>query len=381
MPHVLQIKNIDKVWVIHFPDHKNTKLTRIAEIYLDHHCQVEQVVLSNDAIEEHRLDVLRLAVHHVANFVRHRTSSAMGGLLVGKHTNYELTSADSDALMSFDAIDDSLKHTDYRALVNTLQASRIDVLVAKYHFWQDGLREAVEAVGVPGLICTVSKAREIFGTISVTFEVRGKDKVFEFWKSESKPRRPSTHELYIIPPYHPAMQGMHYEFLVNGATDAMVSGNAIRAVHCPTNQQSQKRDIFGSTWSHVGHPCRVTAKSFEVDILPLHVRTQSGIEEVTRFLRSALRLNDMYVGISGGFQPPMKCPDNRLLEIGRQSPYPNASNERNGHLARGSEAHCVWTYRTLEEEGVLDKAYIPPWFKEEKWLDIYEGAEVRPGIY
>ena len=78
----------------------------------------------------------------------------------------------------------------------------------------------------------------------------------------------------------------------------------------------------------------------------------------------------------------MKCGHNRLIQLGRQrSPWLQAEYGRSGHIARGSEEHCVWAYRVLQQEGKLERSYVPSWFISEGWLEIYKDAEVRHGLY
>jgi len=109
-----------------------------------------------------------------------------------------------------------------------------------------------------------------------------------------------------------------------------------------------------------------------VRLITTKMRSAEGVEELVRLLRASLGIDQRtYVEISGGFRAPMKCAHNRLIELHRQS----------GNVARGSEQHCVWTYRTLQAEGVLNHAFVPRWFIREGWLDIYKGAEVQPGLY
>ena len=77
--------------------------------------------------------------------------------------------------------------------------------------------------------------------------------------------------------------------------------------------------------------------------------------------------------------PPLRCPHNQLVDTGIKSPWPEAASGE--HLARGSEAHCVWAHRVLSQEDKLDGAFIPRWLKQEGWLKIYEGAKIEWGLY
>ena len=178
------------------------------------------------------------------------------------------------------------------------------------------------------------------------------------------------------------MSGRESVGLVNGGTDSYISGNAVRSIYCPEDAQAlDSSNNFGTSWNHVKHPYYAKGQSFRVSLITTKVRSAEGMRELTKLLRAILGLGNEYLGISGGFHAPLKSDHNRLLEIGRRSPWPQAEYERGGNIARGSEQHCVWAHRVLKEEGQLEKAYVPLWFVDEGWLQIYEGAEVRHGLY
>ncbi len=128
------------------------------------------------------------------------------------------------------------------------------------------------------------------------------------------------------------------------------------------------------------HPFYATGRSLGITVDRVHMRTEEGLRELVRFLRGALSLQQKYVTVISGFTAPLPTMFSRLRELNRESPWPEASNTRGGHIARGCENSCVWQYRTLEAEGQLQGSRIPSWFTPEGWLDIYDGVEIDHGI-
>lgn len=205
---------------------------------------------------------------------------------------------------------------------------------------------------------------------------------FTFWKSESRPNR-DYEQLHLVPSYHPVMKGWREHRLVNGDTDALIRGSAVHSIYCPrASKEDTGRKTFSSHWAHVNHPYRASGQWVRFTVDTVKLCSREGVEELAGILRASLMLGQEYIAISGGFRAPMQCAHNRLLETKRRSPWPHAgSRSEGGHVARGSEEHCVWAYRTLLHEGVLKNSYVPEWFEQEGWLGIYAGAEVRPGLF
>lgn len=207
---------------------------------------------------------------------------------------------------------------------------------------------------------------------------------FEFWHHLYRPTPGNDLvDLYLVPGYHPVMRGSKSIGLVNGDTDAFIRGIAVRSIHSPEDARTrQEGTLFGSTWTHVNHPYCVKGCSFVVEAELASIRGELGISELASIIRAALRLDERFIEISGGFRAPMQCAHNRLLDLNRKSPWSQADYERStGHVARGSEQHCVWAYRVMREEGELERAYIPSWFFKEGWLEIYEGAPQGVDLY
>jgi hypothetical protein len=371
--------SLERLWLV-----KRDNET-IAEIYLDLWDQVDQIVLYSSASDAEQLQVLRLSASHVHMFVKHRDTSAMGGLLTAEYRNHALTAIDSARFMNFDLIHMDVETLDRKTIVKELRPLNISVIVAVHKSPTDAIKAAVFQVGVKKL-----RWRQLPDTRRFAFDYElppieftvGVPNLFTFWKSEWRPS--SANNLHIVPDYHPAMQDHEAVGMVNGATAAYIGGGAIKSINCPNAAQANtgKKSFGMDSWNHVKHPFCATGNRFQVTISSTKIRSAEGVEGLVQLLRAALSLDKKYVEISGGFNAPLKCAHNRLVEIGRKSPYPQADyNRRGGNVARGSEEHCVWAYRTLEDEGVLEKAYVPAWFMQEDWLGIYEGAEVRHGIY
>lgn len=370
----LKLQQEDRVWIV-------SKDNPVAEIHLDYCDQVDEVVLYADSSDEIQLQVLRLVASHAQQFVKNRTVPAMGGIMVAERRNYNLTTADSHRLMNFGLIPEQIQKLDRETIVKKLRPLRVDVTVAIHKTANEAIQAAVFQVGVPSLRYGLIPQRMAFDNeIALRFTV-AKPERFTFWKCESVPTGEGW-DLHVVPSYHPVMNGWEAVGMVNGATDAYIRGNAVRSIYCPKAAQSDRHGRnFGTSWNHVKHPFYAVGRSMSVRVITRKMRSREGVEELTKILRAALGQGNKYVEISGGFRAPMKCAHNRLLELNRRSPYPQANYSRTGHVTRGSEEHCVWAYRTLKAEGTLEKSHVPAWFIKEGWLKIYEGAEVHPTLF
>jgi hypothetical protein len=159
------------------------------------------------------------------------------------------------------------------------------------------------------------------------------------------------------------MQGQHYSNLINGDTDALISGDAVRSVCAPAESTAtEQHNIFGASWTKTLHPVKAEGQSFEVTISPRHVLSEKGVSTVVSLLADALGSTNTYVGVSGGFRSSYTHPANAVRRYGIRP----ARGE-----ARGSEGHCAWTYHTLQAEGKLAGSYVPEWFISEGWLKAY----------
>lgn len=191
--------------------------------------------------------------------------------------------------------------------------------------------------------------------------------------------------LYIMPAYHPTANEQKPACLINGDTDhicRMEGGRSTVLGYCFCPEESvvvtdgrPLKSVRQLSWSHVKHPYYAKGREFYCSLHVNALRSKGGVEELVRVLRAAIGKSEEFVEVSGGFRAPFQIPHNRLLELGIKMPGEKRS-------PRGSEAFCVWAYRTLLREGakVLHQAQVPSWFLREGWLSIYENAEERHGI-
>jgi len=281
----------------------------------------------------------------------------------------------SAKLMLQASIPEVIRVMDRETIVKHLAWIEIEINIAVHRTAQVALRAALSQVGVKKLRYSVVPLRFYLGNeVALRFSVPKPDR-FTFWKNESTPG--SGFDLYVVPNYHPVLNDGKMTGMINGATDALVSGKAVYSIHCPKAAQTKRAGLFGS-WSNVNHPFRVFGRSFAAKLITTRLRTKEGVDELADVLRGALGMDGRYISVSGGFQPPFEYPHNRIIRLRQPSPYPRASD---GNSVRGSENHCVWGYRTLEKEGVLGQSYVPSWFLQEGWLKIYENAPSQPGIF
>lgn len=359
----------ERIWFI------ATEKGMVAEIYLDYHNQVDEVVLYADAIDDDRLSVLQLALWHGNAFVRDRTTSAMGGLLCVNRRNPDLSPSDSYRLMSFKLVPDEIRALNKDLIAQHLRDLGVEVVTVKYLTALAATEQAVREVGVPSLRFKVIPQQLSFRNEHVLeFEVNGPQR-FMFWKWLETPADEGYH---LVPPYHPVMTDGEPVGGVNGATDAYLGNKAIHSIYCPKAAQHDRRARnFGSSWNHLNHPFCATGRSFRLAISSTKVRSQEGIEELIKVLQGALNMGSTYIRINQGFRPPLKRACNRLNELGRS----DEAERLRQNSSRGSEPSCVWEYRTLEREGVLAQAHVPSWVVDEGWLETYRTADVGPTMY
>lgn len=367
----LKLRQYDnRLWIV--SEGKNL----VAEIYLDYCDQVDEVVLHADSSDEIQLQVLRLAASHARQFVKDRRVPGIGGPLAAD-CGCSLTAFDSYRLMDFERITEQIQQLDRETLMKDLHSFQIGVTVAVHATVDEAIKDAIRQVGVPNLRYNLIPRRMLFSNeIALRFAV-AKPERFIFWNSQTVPTGGCC-DLHIVPSYHPVMNGKKAVGIVNGDTDAYISDRVVHDIYCPKAARANRHySGIGSSWGRVKHPFYAVGRSMSISLSMTKVRSKEGVEKLAELLRASLGKGEQYVAIIGGFRAPMDSPHNRLVKLRRRSPFPEASYSRTGNLARGSEAHCVWAYRTLKAEGVLDKSHIPSWFLEEDWLGIYgEQAEV-----
>lgn len=231
---------------------------------------------------------------------------------------------------------------------------------------QDNVMLAVDATG---------SGIDAVGHARIRVMVHGKEHRFSFWQS-AHTQPTEDRELYIVPSYHPAIaKEKRGNWMVNGATNGIVrNSQAIRYLLPPNGTTTGGHDLFahgGQGWSSVTHPWKAEGTDFGLVLDPFFCRTAQAADDIAELIQCALGRDEKhYVEIIGGFHSPLEHPATVLKDLGL--PLPAGC-----HTIRGSESHCVWTHRTLTEEGKLKGARIPKWFKKEAWLAIYDRFEDR----
>ena len=346
----------------------------LAQIYLDIWYQVDKLVLrTTDPRQSRRIK--ELVLWHASQHVRHRNLSLFGGLMISEMANPNASESHSDREMDFSRVSGQIKAIPDEVMNRDL-GKVLQIVRADFADFSELLTSVLKKVLVKdGLTIGLLNARRVEYCERIRLTLAGpSESTFTFWHSLSPPR--SGFDLYIVPDYHPVMKGWQDVVLVNGDTNAVIRWHeyGIDSICCPPEASTVKKDAILSTgWSHTTHPFYAQGQTFELEIDPVICQSQEAAEHLYRFLKAAANLDQTYIAISGGFGSPYDHPDNVRRRAGWI--------RRDSHdQARGSEGKCVWAYRTLEQEGKLDKAYIPPWFLREDWLGMYENFDRDPKL-
>lgn len=333
------------IWHLYAPGAPQEPEHLKAEIHLDSFRQVESLVLRACTPEE-RLAAKRLAASHLAQYVRYRRTSNF--LSQTTHRNPRLTDEDSDRLMCFSAIPEEIAEMTEEKLSAGLRQS-VRVVEAVFANCVETIKFAIGkatelATSLEGIdpMIGAKPAGPMSLQLPVLFTVpENSVRKFRFWKSLSR-----RSDLHVIAPYHPAMQPDNTQvYLINGDTDALIaqSEHGVRYIHCPVQAARGEPEFFGS-W-RVNHPFYAEGHEVRIDIEPFLCVTAEAADVLTKILIATLGLNNTHVAVSGGFRAPER------MRVRRTD--------------RGSEAHALWGYRTLEQEGKLEGAHVPRWFYEE----------------
>lgn len=181
-----------------------------------------------------------------------------------------------------------------------------------------------------------------------------RDWKFRAWKDPG----PDT----IVPGDHPAAHGITPALMVNGDTDALLSGQAVRQLCAP---QGSATVIPGAaTWNMVSYPFYGEGSKIALVVSAEALVSLEGMQELQQVLGALLGINNAFVAIVGGFASPYTTADNVARAAGIVTSTPDGR-------VRGSESWCVWAHETLAREGRLGDAYIPHWFHAEGWLEAY----------
>lgn len=339
-----------------------SKNRQIARLVMDYMEQVDEVVLLPNITPEEALNVLRLAFSHAVRYVVNRRSS--NGILNMTHRG-TLDREASARLLTEDNAPEAVG-LDAERLTDLLRKIGIMVIVAKVN----NLREVLEAivaderVTVP--VTFMLGLPSLLNEQKVTFNVESPTQ-FRVWHNVGKPG--SGFDLYIVPAYHPDRDPNKRSInLINGETDALIGGRAVRYVMAPPEATNAERmHPLSGSWNKANHPFYAAGSQISIHASPTKALSAEAIEEMTSLLLAMLELENSYLSVSGGFRGTYTHPQN----IANRRGIRTTSWEGE---ARGSEGFCVWAYQVLMQEGELDRAYIPSWFHREGWLRAYEDA-------
>jgi hypothetical protein len=193
----------------------------------------------------------------------------------------------------------------------------------------------------------------------VTFRVEAPAR-FRAWHDLQRPGQSDGY--HIVPGYHPCMNGRVRVGLVNGDTNAHVTGKAIHYVYAPEGSVSTRG--FMTSWDHTLHPVYAAGQEIELQISEPLLLAPEGIKEIVDALVALLELENTFMAVSGGFRSPYE-------DAGVVAHLSGIRSASQTGEARGSEGHCVWAYHVLDAEGELASAHIPRWFIAEGWLAAY----------
>lgn len=338
----------------------------LARIFLDMFHQVEYLVMFSADLKIQR-QIKELVLNHAYNYVKDRRYSCMGGLLIKCQTNRDLTENDSDYLMDFNLITEEIKKLDDVAIDAALKGT-VEVIQAKYEsparLVESVLKEIETEHGckikvdfpdtknINEVLYRMFFQRDMVIRFTVASPL-----TFKFWKTVFYGYSDNAHLLHVVPHYHPEFKHLCHTGMVNGDTDAYIGQHefGIDSIYSPPESRlGRERSLF-SSWSHLKHPFYAQGQSFEVKINTIKLISQEAYDCLKKILLASLNINDNFIVICGGFNPPYHYP----VQAYTQSEI------------RGSEHSCVWEYRQLQEENALAGSIIPTWFLKEKWLQHY----------
>ncbi len=212
----------------------------------------------------------------------------------------------------------------------------------------------------------VTPSQHARGRLSIVVSITPgqKNREFQFWKATARPVGDGYYSLMVIPDYHPCMQdGRVSRHMINGATDALATGNLPSiSVLPPAGSQRDELSFFGH-WPHLNHPIVARGQSFALECdhdALLSSRNDETREILASLVSAALGANGDYVSISGGFRPPSRYR------------YPQKTEQHT--RVTGAEHSMAWQHHVLTAEGTITDAYVPEWFVKGGWLDYYENA-------
>jgi hypothetical protein len=326
---------------------------KVATLVLDYRYQLKAVVIFPTATATEREQVLRLAGSHAARYVVNRERLAFGGLMIETSRNSRLTTYDSHALLSFEEVDEHVAETPVTDIEAGLKRLNVPVITAAYSTPTAALMAAFLDERLGGAVAVANAAVDHSGDIDLEVAVTGEDAQFRFWHQVSMPSTPGGWALNVVPAYHPVRDRRRDQvFLVNGDTDALLTGDAVRYIRSPEESWTAPPSGLFGTWSYMKHPFYAAGRSFSLKVVPMHIMAAKGVEDLVKLLLGALEREGKYVAISGGFIAPDGTAPVR--HPGRQ---------------HGTERFCAWALEVLSREGAGADAFVPEWARHHALIE------------
>lgn len=314
----------------------------IALFQMDYSEQLEKIVLMPDVSSEEVLSVLQLGATHVGKYIVNRRHSSMmfNATFTGERSVYV-----SKAILMEQIIPDEIAAMNSDQILLGLKKSGIETTFAHVRRIGQAIKLALSdpRINIP-VNFKLLNSDDAPWQKKVVFTISKKHQ-FRAWNTVGK-----GGDDYIVPLYHPdAAANKESKFLINGATEALIGAKAVRSILAPTDKNTYSGSLL-SSWSRTQHPYYASGNNVGMSISPTKILSLDGIVELTEVLISLLGIENKYLRVSGGFDAPFSI----------NVPVRNNS-------FRGTEAHCIWAYNVLQNEGKLENAYVPRWFITEGW--------------
>lgn len=338
--------------------------TSSALIHLDYQKKINKILFLSEDVYFQRL-VKELAFSYALQFVVPRQNFPEEFLKLVPTRG--LVKHSSESLMDFKKIPEGVTAMDDKDLkdnlalfVRVVKGMFPDIASMLYHLLMDIHRKT-------GITITIKNGEWSYNDeIAITFEVES-GQLFKIWKNAEG--HDDSWRLHFTPSYHPVLNGKEHVGMINGCTDAYISGrDYIDSVYSPDELAKSMDNFLITGWANAKHPFYAEGKTLKVRFSSILCMTKEGYDKLSELLIASLNQENKYISVSGGFNPPYDHPQNVLNKKGLSSPV---IKQFGSSEIRGSEHYCVWEHQTLKEEGVLNGSIAPDWFYKEGWLNIY----------
>jgi hypothetical protein len=336
-----------QTWVV-FEGHR-----LLADVFLDYNYRIHVVLLQTHDPEQ-ILGIKQLALWHAQSYGSRRD--------IDNHlprVKWTASQLDSEQLLDFAHVSDEIRALSETDINNGLNEHRIFTAASRFNHAHEALYSLVAAVGENYDIRlnwsdVSSQKGATYGPAEIAIQFGTESTPFVFWRALSP-------DLEIVPPYHPMRRGGKLMAMINSTTNAFIDPRRIIIdVQPPDETRTTTTGLSSNYWKDLNHhPFFARGKSFRARLNQHMVRSQEGYALTRQLIVGALNLDNTYIGINGGFEPPF-------------------TRKRNPRVVRprGSEHHAVWEYQVLREEGQLRNSVIPSWFMHEDWLACYDVQSV-----